>query len=338
MRKLTKVLAVVLILCLTLTMFAGCGEEAEYPSRDITYVIPFAAGGGVDVWGRQLAAGMAEYMGVNVTPSNVTGGSSGSTGVQSAWDAAHDGYTLCGTSETPTTIPVMTPFEQTTDDYEYFIAGGCPGLVCINADFAKANGISTMQDLIDYNDKASLNIAGTTGGLWYALSELLNHEDYGDLGFTFVPYDGSATAIAAAAGGIDAQLVAASSGEVAQYIEAGSLIALANMATEASGSIPSICDYLPELEEYLPIQQWLGFMVPADTDAEVLAALEEAFLATVNSASFAEFADAQAADIFALTGDEAKAFAQTSESKLCWLLYDLGAATYSPADSGIERS
>ncbi|MFI3129259.1 MAG: tripartite tricarboxylate transporter substrate-binding protein, partial [Bacillota bacterium] len=146
------------------------------------------------------------------------------------------------------------------------------------------------------------------------------------------------TAIAAAAGGIDAQLVAASSGEVAQYLEAGSLVALANMATEASGSIPSICDYLPELEEYLPIQQWLGFMVPADTDAAVLAELEEAFLATVASDSFAEFAEAQAADIFALTGDEAKAFAETSESKLCWLLYDLGAATYSPADSGIERS
>ncbi len=337
MRKLSKVLAIVLVLCLTLTMFAGCGEEKAYPSRDITMIIPFGAGGGTDVWARAVAAGLAEEMGVNVTPNNITGGSAGSTGTEAAWDAKHDGYTLCGTSETPLLIPVTTTVERTAADYEYFIAAGSPGLVCINADAAADLGIKTMADLVAYPNKADLNIAGTTGGLWAAISSLLNEPAYGNLGFTFVSYDGSAGAIQAAAGGKDAVLVAASAGEVKQYLESGDLIALANVATEAYGDVPSICDSVPAVEPFLPLNQWLGFSVPSDTPADVLDALTVAFGKVMASDAIKKLAEEQSAVIFNLTGEDAKAMAMGSESTLCWIMDDLGQTTYSPADRGIEK-
>ncbi len=337
MSKISKVVSVALAAAVSLSMFVGCSGGDTYPSRDITMVIPFGAGGGTDVWARSVAAGLAEELGVNVTPNNITGGSAGSTGTEAAWDAKHDGYTLCGTSETPLTIPVTTPIERTAKDYEYFIAAGSPGLVCINAKVADELGIKTMADLVAYDDKESLNIAGTTGGLWFALSSLLIDEAYGNLGFTFVPYDGSAGAIQAAAGGVDACLVAASAGEVKQYLESGDLIALANMDKAAYGDVPSVVDSVPEVEAYLPLNQWLGFSVPSDTPEEVLAELTAAFDKVMASDAIKELADSQSAIIFNLTGEEAKEMAAASERSLCYVLYDLGQTQYSPEERGIER-
>ncbi len=336
LKKSSVLLLVVSLLVIGSVVSCGATEEA-YPARDITMIIPFGAGGGTDVWARAVGAGLAEELGVNVTPTNVTGGSAGSVGVDTAWKAAHDGYTLTGTSETPLTIPVMTPIDRTAADYEYFIAAGSPGLVCMNAEIAASLGIATMDDLVSYGDKASLNVAGTSGGLWFALSSLLIEPAYGNQGFTFVSFPGSADAIKAVAGGVDASIVVASAGEVKDYLASGDFIALANMDTGAYGAIPAVTDSLPELAPYFPLRQWLGFKVPSDTPADVIATLTDAFENVMKTDSIKEYAAVQEAEIFALTGEEAKAMAVGSEKSLTWVLYDLGLTIYSPEERGIER-
>jgi len=64
-----------------------------YPSRPITMVIPFAAGGGFDVMGRILAARMSEILGQQVIIENATG-AAGIIGVNRVVNAAPDGYTF----------------------------------------------------------------------------------------------------------------------------------------------------------------------------------------------------------------------------------------------------
>jgi tripartite-type tricarboxylate transporter receptor subunit TctC len=64
-----------------------------YPSRPITMVIPFAAGGGFDVVGRILAARMSEILGQQVIIENATG-AAGIIGVNRVVNAAPDGYTF----------------------------------------------------------------------------------------------------------------------------------------------------------------------------------------------------------------------------------------------------
>ena len=91
------------------------------------------------------------------------------------------------------------------------------------------------------------------------------------------------------------------------------------------------CDQrVPELEAYLPLSQFLGFMVPADTDAAVLAYLEDVFHQAMQTDKIKQFAEEQICQIYDLTGDEASEFAAQLESKLCWVLYDMGQTTYSP--------
>src|ERR1044071_5112589 len=65
----------------------------SYPSRAITMVVPFAAGGTFDVLGRIIAARMAELLGQSIVVENVTG-AGGIVGVTRVINAAPDGYTL----------------------------------------------------------------------------------------------------------------------------------------------------------------------------------------------------------------------------------------------------
>jgi len=64
-----------------------------YPSRPLTMVVPFAAGGGFDVMGRLLAARMSEILGQQVIIENATG-AAGIIGVNRVVNAAPDGYTF----------------------------------------------------------------------------------------------------------------------------------------------------------------------------------------------------------------------------------------------------
>lgn len=90
-----------LVLMLTLVMvftFAACGNDEpapadEFPSKDITLIVPYAAGGTTDLLARALSTQLSTDLGVNVVVQNVEGGG-GTTGTSQAVNSAADGYTL----------------------------------------------------------------------------------------------------------------------------------------------------------------------------------------------------------------------------------------------------
>ncbi len=201
---------------------APAEEMSKYPERPINLIVPFGAGGGTDGWNRAIAAALVEG-GWDVKVSNVTGGSAGSV-VQLKLERKHDGYTLAGTSETPLCIPVMAGDEQTTPSWEYYIAGGSPGVLCVNKDA----GIADLQALIDACAEGPVNIAGTSGGLWFLLASMVEYAT--DIDLKVATYDGSAGAIAACVSN-ETAAVAASAGEVAEFVKDGSLIPVAAFQT-----------------------------------------------------------------------------------------------------------
>src|SRR5581483_9691027 len=74
-----------------IVLVAGNASAQNYPTRPITMVIPFAAGGPTDVLGRVMAAKMGEALGQQVVVENVTG-AGGQTGSKRVADSAPDGY------------------------------------------------------------------------------------------------------------------------------------------------------------------------------------------------------------------------------------------------------
>ncbi len=343
-----KHVALCLAILFLLIMFTACTQTnktsetenkntSDYPEDDIDMIIPFGEGGGTDEWARIIAQYMGEELGVQIDCSNITGGSAGSTGIKTVWNAPHDGYTLAATSETPLTIPVMTTDTQTTDDWEYFIAAGSPGVLCVN----KNTSEQTMQEIIEklQNDPESLSIAGASGGLWFAQAQLFNA--YADTAFQWVSYPGSGDAIKATFDGVT-DAVVASAGEVKAYVDSGDFIPVAIMGTEAwefpgYGEVMAVTDALPILKEYLPLNQAIGFKIPADTDPQIIAILQEAFIATMQHPDVINLCESETYVHYGYTGEQAKEMMKDIESKLTWILYDMGQTTFSPEERGIER-
>ena len=80
-----------------------------------------------------------------------------------------------------------------------------------------------------------------------------------------------------------------------------------------------------------------GFMVPNDTDEAIVTKLNDAFHTAMQSQTIKDFAASNVATIFDLTGDDALKMAKEQESKLCWILYDMGQTKFSPEDFGIAK-
>lgn len=342
MMKKTRFMAVVALVLCTAMVFAACStggaKTEQYPSRPINLIIPFGAGGGTDVWNRALAAEMEKTLGVKVLANNMAGGGPGGTGTNYVWTQPHDGYAIAGTSETPLTIPVMTKdMNQTAKDWEYYIAGGSPGLLLVN----KNSGYKEFQSLIDAANLRpnQIKIACTNGGLWFLLGNLL--PAYGNVPLGVATYDGSRPAITACVSGETAAVVA-SAGEVADFIKSGDLIPLAVMDKEgydfpSFGKIDSVTAKVPSVDKYLPLKQFIGFMVPKDTPDNVKAKLKEAFDAAMKSEEIKKFADAQYAVVINLTGEDARNLASKAQSTMCWMLSDMGKTERSPEETGIPK-
>ena len=231
----------------------------------------------------------------------------------------------------------MTGIEQTTKDFEYFIAGGSPGLLLAN----KNANINSMEELIAMaNAKPTeLKVASTAGGLWFILANLFN--SYGDVPLGNVTYDGSRPSITACVSG-ETALVAASAGEVADFIKSGDLIPLCAIQPEDYdmkdfGVIKSVLASVPSLEKYLPLNQWIGFMLPIDTDPQIIEIYKEAFTAAMASPEIKEFAEKQYAVIYNQTGEEARATAAKSQSTMSWILQDMGLTEHNPETFGIPK-
>ena len=353
-----KLVSIMLVFVMILSMTVGCSNgadatnttesnvsntvepttaESKFPERPINNIVPFGAGGGTDTWNRALSAAMEGALGAKILVNNMTGGGPGGTGQAYVWEAAHDGYTMLGTSETPLLVPVMTGMEQTTKDFEYFIAGGSPGLLLAN----KNANIGDMATLISLaNEKPSeIKVASTAGGLWFILANLFNA--YGDVPLGNVTYDGSRPAITACVSG-ETALVAASAGEVADFIKSGDLIPLCTIQPEdydmnGFGVIPSVLATVPSLDKYLPLNQWIGFMLPKDTDPQILEKYKAAFEVAMESQDIKDFAENQYAVIYNLTGEEARAIAAKAQSTMSWILQDMGLTEYNPEKFRIPK-
>ena len=311
--------------------------ESSYPERSVNNIVPFGAGGGTDLWNRALSAAMEKTLNQKILVNNMPGGGPGGTGASYVWNGKHDGYTILGTSETPLTIPVMTGIEQTAKDWDYFIAGGSPGLLCVNKD----SGIKTFDELIaKANEKPDeIKIASTAGGLWYIQANIFSK--YANVPLGNVTYDGSRPAITACVSG-ETVAVVASAGEVADFIKAGNLIPVTTIQKDdyefpGFGNVEAVIKKVPEVEKYLPLNQFIGFSVPSDTPDDVKAKLKEAFDAAMASEEIKKFAEEQYAVFYNLSGQEAQDFCIKAESLMSWILQDMGLTEHSPDKFGIEK-
>ena len=250
-----------------------------YPSRPITLIVPFAAGGGTDVLARILAERMGAALGQPVIVENVAG-AAGVIGVGRAAHAPPDGYTLCiGTLTTNVLIGGLykLDFDLLRDFAPIAEIAAEPLLIVVRQSLPANN----LQDLIAWlkanPDKASGGTAGV--GATGHLTGLSFQKATGTR-YQFIPYRGNGPAVAdLIAGQID--LMIEPSSNFLSQVRAGTLKALAVCAKSRIATAPDI----PTVDEAgLPgfyASLWFGLWMPKDTPGDITAKINAAVVATL---------------------------------------------------------
>jgi tripartite-type tricarboxylate transporter receptor subunit TctC len=331
----------VILMCMVVLLAGAVGAEAQkkgFPTKDITNIVVWSAGGGTDVCNRIISAEMSKILGVNINVINKTGGVGGSIGMADAYSKPHDGYTLCGLSESCVTAGVQGGWDKRMNVWDFFIVGGSPDLVSVTP----STPYKTLKDLIEAakKDPGAVKSGASASGSIHHLN-LLALEKGSGAKLNFIPYPGSAPAQNAAMTG-EVQVVITSLAEQQALIRGGKLRPLAMLIpTEFEvadvGKIPSAFDDYPALKDYLPISQAIGFAVPAAVPQEVKSAIENAFKKAMDSEAMQKFGKENYYLLSGKTGAEAKKEFDQLESLFAWTLWELGAAKVDPATLNIPK-
>jgi len=271
MRKYSWVLAGVFALAL---VFPSGAPAAGFPERDITLVVPWAAGGGTDTLARTLAKNAKKYFGVNVNVVNKVGGT-GAVGMNSVATGRADGYTVGVITFNLSTYRMIGLAELSYKDFDLIaLLNRSPAGFSVKTDSQFKN----LKELVEYA-KANPGVVtvGHSGpGQPWHLSAALLASSY-KLKFTFVPFDGAAPTRTALVGG---HITMASSGmdEVLQFYKTKQVRILAAITPTRNPffpDVPTIGEAGYPIEN--PIFDWRGLGVAKGTPPEVLKVLREGF-------------------------------------------------------------
>jgi tripartite-type tricarboxylate transporter receptor subunit TctC len=271
---------------LALAIAPGTSFADDYPSRPVTVVVPFTAGGPADTAARTNGEPLRRYLGQPLVIENRTGGS-GIPGVEAVVHGEADGYTLLMGGIAP--IVLIPPIQKVRYDV---LKDLVPlGLVWRSPQvFAVAtklgvNSVSEFVALAKANPgKLTIGSAGN-GTVVHLAGELLKRET--DIDLVHVPYRSTANSLTDLIGGhIDAIF-----GDVAilqPQIEKGTIKALAITSEERSVLIPGLATMTEVGLPKVRTEVWYGLLAPARTPAPILAKLEGSVAKAQQDPAFAE--------------------------------------------------
>ncbi|MDQ3397766.1 MAG: tripartite tricarboxylate transporter substrate-binding protein, partial [Deinococcota bacterium] len=232
-------------------------------------------------------------------------------------------------------------FHPTTaySDWQPYTAAGYNGVISVRRDSRYETFEELLAEVRANPDQITL-AASSAGTVWHIQSELARQ--VGDVQFRFVSYPGSAPSQVAAISG-EVEVVLTSIGEQRDLLLSGELRALAAFTAEpveisGVGVVEPITDYVPELASYMPFSSFIGLAVPQDTPDDIKAAIEDAYLAAVDSDLFRNLIEGQLnGTVLGYDAAESSRFVQENTSVISWLLYDIELAANSPEDFDIPR-
>jgi tripartite-type tricarboxylate transporter receptor subunit TctC len=255
------------------TVLSGFAVAQSYPSRPIRLIIPFPAGGNVDVFGRVLYREAEQHIGTNFVIDN-RGGANGIIGSDVVRQATPDGYTILNTSfgfaVNPAIVKKM-PFDIVRDFIPITkVATGLGYLVVVNPKLPAKN----MAELIALAKKSEIRYSSAGIGNGQHLAGALLNSMAG-INMLHVPYKGGGPAAAAAVGGeVQVHFPAASVG--IPHHKAGRLRAIAFTGAKRMSSMPEIPTIGETVNGYVSDAGWHGVFGPAKMPAEAVRKLQQA--------------------------------------------------------------
>ena len=258
-------------LCAALPLTAAAAAQ-DFPSKPITFIVPFAAGSATDQLGRAIGQGVAEQTGQSVVIENKPGASA-MIGAQTAARAAPDGYTVLITTNTTQAanehLYKTLPYDPVKDFAPLTLLGKGGQIMVVNP----SSSAKSVTEFLALAKKSPGKLSFGSGSSSSRIAgELL--QQMTDTKLLHVPYKSNPLAITDLLGGQIDMMVTDSATGLPQ-IQAGKLRALGFTGSERSPLAPD----LPTIAEAgvpgYEMGYWFGAYVPAGTPDDVVAKLHD---------------------------------------------------------------
>ena len=242
--------------------------DPNWPSKPITIVVPFPAGGGTDAFARPLSAQLTKQMGKQIIIDN-RGGAGGTLGAGIAAKAAPDGYTFFMGGAHHAIAPSMYPkldYDIEKSFVPVMLVASPPQVVVVNTKLP----VNDLKGLIDYAKKnpGKLNYASAGNGSAHHLAgELFKMQTKTFL--THIPYRGAGPALSdLIAGQVD--MMFDGLGSSSQHIKSGKIKALAVAAPKRSPAFPDVPTATEAGVPGYVVSTWYGLWAPKGTPKDVV--------------------------------------------------------------------
>jgi len=287
-------------------------QAQSWPEKQITFIVPFAAGGGTDAFARPLAAQLDVQLGKRVLIEN-RAGAGGTIGASAASKAAPDGYTFFVGAAHHAIASSLYPkldYDFEKDFIAVALLARPPQVVVVNPDKVAAK---TLKEFIDHlrANPGKLHYgsagAGTTHHLAGELFKILTKTD-----IQHVPYRGAGPAMQDLIAG-HVPMVFDGLGSSAAPVRAGQLRALAVAAPKRVAAFP---DLPTAAEAGLPgyeVSTWYGLFAPKGTPPDIVARMTKELRTAMQLASIKEAWERNGTDVPDVTGP---AFAKMVSSEV----------------------
>ena len=251
-----------------------------YPTKPITMIVPFAAGGPTDALARVLGQRMSEALGQQIVIENI-GGAGGTIGVNKAAKANPDGYTLLfthmGTLAVNIALYKSLPYDSMKDLEPIGLGGTNPMVLVVKKDLPVKN-FAEFQAYVKANQKkvqygmAGIGAASHLGGLM--LNNMMQVE------VLEIPYKGTGPALNDLVSGQFDYMVDQAVNVLAQ-IQAGNIKALGVSTLKPLPQLPGVPTIDSAGLKGYEVTIWNGFFAPKGTPKDIIAKVDQALLTTL---------------------------------------------------------
>ncbi len=316
------------LLCLALSVLllpvTTPAVAQTYPTKPIRMIIPYPAGGGIDLVARPLAQKMSESFDQQVVVDN-RGGASGSIAMEIAANSPADGYTIILVLNTQLAVNpslyTKVPYDPIRDFAPIALLGSVPYFLVANPSLPA----KTVRELVALAKampgKLSYASSGTGSGAHLAM-ELLKTATRIEI--VHVPYKATASGVTDVISG-QMPLMFVTFGTVSGQLSAGKLrpIAVTSLKRVAvAPEIPTVAESgFPNYE----VVTWYGMLAPAGTPKQIIARLNSEILRAIKSPDYQKRLAADAVEVSGSTPEYFEDYIKTELKKWAKIVKDSGA-------------
>jgi tripartite-type tricarboxylate transporter receptor subunit TctC len=300
-------------------------QAQAFPSKPVTIVVPFAAGGTTDILARVIGQALNKELGQSVVVDN-RAGAGGNIGAQLAAKAVPDGHTLfmgtVGTHAINQSLYRKLPFDPVKDFAPLTRVAMVPNLLVAHP----AKPYKNVKELVAYAkaNPGKVNFGSSGSGSSIHLSgELFNALAKVDM--VHVPYKGSAPAVTDLVGG-QIDIMFDNMPSAIQHVRSGRLRALAVTTARRSPELPDVPTIAEAGVTGYEATSWFGMFAPAGTPAPVVARLHSALVKVLADPAVKKKLAEQGAEPYSETPEQFAEFMRKETAKWSKVVKESGAS------------